>query len=136
MRLSLELVVIAIVILIAAVVIIAFFAMGVSQAGQITDARNQCITTASASCNSVKIMPPTWKIETIRAGNEMWSCDKLTGKHDCGDFGVTGGGVTPITTTAACTGKGYTCEETCQAGKIQQGSCSDNPDPKKKVCCG
>jgi predicted permease len=86
MRLSLELVVIAIVILVVAIVILAFFGMGVQQANQITDARNQCIITASASCQSIGAMPPIWEIETVRVGNDMWSCDELTNKHDCDEF--------------------------------------------------
>ncbi|UCC91287.1 MAG: hypothetical protein JSV39_03145 [Candidatus Aenigmatarchaeota archaeon] len=139
MRLSLELIVIAVVILVVAVVILAFFALGVQQANQLTDARNQCINIASASCNALNVMPPSWSISTIRIKDEVLSCEMLTGKTRCTDFGVTPEETTApadITTTTGCTGNGFSCEEACTAPKMKKGTCGDNADPKKKVCCG
>ncbi len=138
MRLSLELIVIAVVILVVAVVILAFFGMGMQQASQLTDARNQCITMASASCRSINVMPPSWSMPTIRIEDRMFSCETLTGKKKCSEFGVTEETATTavITTMADCKGRGFSCEEACTAPKMEKGTCGGNPDPKKNVCCG
>lgn len=137
MRLSLELLVIAIVILVVAVVIISFFALGMQQANQLMDARNQCITTASASCRSVKVMPPTWEIATVRVGERMMSCKELTDKSECDQLGVTTGGETEVTTPVITTKKqcedgGGECKPNCGT-KRGIGTCSD--DPVNGLCC-
>lgn len=145
MNTTLEIVVVAIILLVMAVVILAFFSQGMNQGQQLTDARNQCITMAAASCQSFKVMPPTWKIATVNTKDGLQSCDQLTQQQygDCSKFGVaaagggTGGGgaVTGILTTSQCiVNSGYTCEAAvCPAGKTPKGAC-DSPD--KKVCCG
>ena len=141
MNMTLELVVVAIILLVMAVVILAFFSQGMNQGQQLTDARNQCITMASASCQSFRVLPPTWKIPTVNTKDGSQSCDQLTQQQygDCSKFGVaaTGGGgaAAGILTTSQCTANsGYTCETTtCPTGKTPKGAC-DSPD--KKVCCG
>lgn len=135
---SLELVVVAIVLLVVAVVILVFFVNGIRPGVDMTDARNQCITMASASCQSFKVMPPTWKIATVNTKDGMKSCDDLTEKQytDCSKFGVAaagGGAATGILTVSQCASSKYTCEAACPTGKFPKGSC-DTPD--KKVCCG
>lgn len=131
MRLSLELVVIIIVILIVAVVILAFFIQGINNADQLMESKNQCIILGSSSCKSLRVLPPTWSFDTIRIGNEMWSCEGLTDIKDCDGFGVNGGGTTPPNTDLECTTQGGTCKTSCDAATEDTiGNCDNN-----KKCC-
>jgi len=150
MRMSLEVVMVAVILLVMAVVLIAFFVNGLRPGVEMTDARNTCITMASASCQSFKAMPPTWSIPTINTKSGLQSCEQITKiGNDCKNFGVTtgggtpaGGGATPggggtgtpITTKAACDNKGGHCQASCiQGSQTQLGTCSDNP--ATGVCC-
>jgi hypothetical protein len=139
MRMALELVVITIVLLVVAVVILMFFTNGMRAGNDMTDARNQCITMASASCKSIKSMPPTWTVPTVTYNGNLETCQAITKiQNDCSAFGVTGGtptgGTTAITTVLQCTTTGYTCEASCTTPKTPKGAC--DADPAKRVCCG
>jgi len=139
MRMALEIVVVTIILLVVAIVILVFFTNGMRAGFDMTEARNQCITMASASCKSLKVLPPTWNVDTINDNGVQKSCKTLTGYNDCSSFGVTGGGATTggtttITTNTQCTTALYTCEASCTAPKTTKGAC--DADPAKKVCCG
>ncbi|MCX6818231.1 MAG: hypothetical protein NTU57_05235 [Candidatus Aenigmarchaeota archaeon] len=143
MRMALEIVVVTIILLVVAIVVLMFFANGMRAGVDMTDARNQCITMASASCKSLKVLPPTWFVPTVTVEGKTApeSCDDITegAYKDCSKFGVTGGGATTggtttITTNTQCTTALYTCEASCTAPKTQKGTC--DADPAKKACCG
>ena len=89
MRLSLELIVIAIVILVVAVVVLAIFGGTMERNKQLTDIKASCIQMGSASCKSMGELPPTWKIQKLHYGNKMETCEEITGISDCSGFGVT-----------------------------------------------
>lgn len=142
MRMALEIVVVTIILLVVALVIIVFFVKGLQPGVDMTDARNSCITTATASCRSLKTMPPTWSIPTISTKDgPPQSCQQATGYgNDCSNFGVTGGGAqsgggSAATTSAQCAANKDTCMAVCAYPLSQQrGECSDNPT--NKICCG
>lgn len=81
MRLALELVVTAIIILVVAIVVLAIFGGGISQLGSVTDARASCINQGKWSCETSGVMPAGWDTITVfRQGNEAKTCKDLTGQ--------------------------------------------------------
>lgn len=118
MRISLELVVVMVVILVAAVVTITFFGVGVEQGSQMLDAEASCINMATVSCNTFNELPPTWSSQKIRYGKTMETCAGITGKGDC----------TTFKQGNRCTG---VCKDTaCDAKEVLPGICD-----KGKYCC-
>ena len=65
MRMSLELVVIAIVILVVALVMLTIFASGIAPLGNLANARTACINAGSSACVTTGQAPFNWKTESI-----------------------------------------------------------------------
>ncbi|MCK4715128.1 MAG: hypothetical protein KAT35_06105 [Candidatus Aenigmarchaeota archaeon] len=80
---SLVIVVAAIVILIVALIILTIFGVGVTPMRSITDARSQCFTQGSISCQTAGSPPITWNSPSVMVNNVMMSCSLATGCTDC-----------------------------------------------------
>ena len=81
MRLSLELVVIAIVILVVALVVLTIFGGGMTQFGPITNARNSCYNAGKWSCQTAGTVPNTWAREPVGPNGE--TCKQLLPACEC-----------------------------------------------------
>lgn len=79
---------IAIVILVTAVVLLGIFSQGVSNADQIANVEAQCRQTGYASCATLQQLPPTWSTQKLKYGNDMQTCQQITGISECSGFGV------------------------------------------------
>lgn len=73
MRLSLELVVIAIVILVVALVVLTIFGSVIPRFGTMTDFTNYCSSTGRLSCESTGLEPINWKMNE-NVGGQMTTC--------------------------------------------------------------
>ena len=82
MRLSLELVVIAIVILVVALVLLTIFGIGITPFGSITDFKNNCISTGRLACETVGAAPFTWG-HTVNVAGQQTSCAAELGGFPC-----------------------------------------------------
>ncbi len=86
MRISLELIVIAIIILIVAVVALTIFGGGIGQFGSATDARSNCLNQGKWSCETSGTLPAGWEVIPVlkQGGQEDWkTCYQLVGEMDC-----------------------------------------------------
>ena len=70
MRISLELVVIAIVILVVALVMLTIFSQGMLQLGPITTAKNNCNRIAVSTCSATGTVPSTWTTDRVGPNGE------------------------------------------------------------------
>ncbi len=70
MRLSLELVVIAIVILVVALVMLTIFGSTMWQLGPLTNARNNCERAGRWSCETAGMVPDTWARDSVGPNGE------------------------------------------------------------------
>ena len=87
MRMSLEMVVIAIIIMVVAVVVLTIFGGGIGQFGIATDARANCLNQGKWSCETSGAMPAGWeKIHVFRQGEQSnWkTCEELVPSGDKG----------------------------------------------------
>ena len=88
-RMSLELVVTAIVILVVALVMLTIFGTGMIGVADMSTARSQCANEGGASCRATGQLPPTWAVKTksVRATGsndvKLASCQELIGSG-CG----------------------------------------------------
>ena len=82
MRMSLELVVVAIVILVVALVMLTIFAAGITPMGDLTNARTTCLNTGSSSCVTTGQAPFNWKTASIPTTED--AAGKITYKS-CAD---------------------------------------------------
>jgi len=84
MRMSLELIVVAIIILVVSIVVLTIFGGGISQFGTATDARSNCLNQGKWSCETSGSMPAGWDtIHVYREGDDTtkWkTCGDLVGK--------------------------------------------------------
>jgi hypothetical protein len=64
-RMSLELVVVAIVILVVALVVLTIFGTGIAPIADITTAKSQCSQAGAATCSSIGQLPGTWNAKTV-----------------------------------------------------------------------
>lgn len=97
---SLVIVVAAIVILIVALVVLTVFGVGITPMRTITDAKSNCLTQGSISCQVAGSPPLTWNSPSVMVNNALMSCSLATGCSDCkcilgGGTGVSG--ARPIT---------------------------------------
>lgn len=86
MHTSLVIVVAAIVILITALVLVTIFGVGIGQVASITQAKNNCITQALASCRATNALPITWDYPmSVTEGGQQTqqSCRELTVYNRC-----------------------------------------------------
>ncbi|MCD6590623.1 MAG: hypothetical protein J7K72_01490 [Candidatus Aenigmarchaeota archaeon] len=121
MRLSLELLVIASVILIVATVVILIFGRGIQQGSSMLNARSNCINIGSSSCRSIGVLPPTWSTPMVTVDGKPMSCQELTGREDCKDFGV----------EPSCEKAGGVCKKACESGEEEiAGQCGSG-----QKCC-
>jgi hypothetical protein len=81
MRLSLELVVIAIVILVVALVVLTIFGGGMLQFGPLVSARNNCINAGKWSCQTAGMVPDTWARDPVGPNGE--TCAMLLPACQC-----------------------------------------------------
>lgn len=70
MRLSLELVVIAIVILVVALVMLTIFGMGILQLDPLLNAKNNCNNAGKISCETAGTVPNTWVVGRVGPDGE------------------------------------------------------------------
>ena len=82
MRISLELIIITIVVLITALVVITLFSSGINKASTLTSARGTCIQQAASACKSMNTLPPTWDVPTynveLQGGvKQLLSCKEI-----------------------------------------------------------
>ncbi|MCD6590624.1 MAG: hypothetical protein J7K72_01495 [Candidatus Aenigmarchaeota archaeon] len=75
MRLSLELVVIAIVILVVALVVLTMFGGSMGHLGTLTAAKNNCMRTGEFSCKSTGNYPSGWTTDKVGPNGE--TCSEL-----------------------------------------------------------
>ncbi|UCC91289.1 MAG: hypothetical protein JSV39_03155 [Candidatus Aenigmatarchaeota archaeon] len=87
MRISLELIVIAIIILVVAVVALTIFGGGIGQFGMATDARSNCLNQGKWSCETSGALPDGWDtIYVFKQGEKKdWKtcADLVSGGRDC-----------------------------------------------------
>jgi hypothetical protein len=111
MRISLELIVIAIIILVVAVVALTIFGGGIGQFGMATDARSNCLNQGKWSCETSGALPAGW--ETIyvfkQGAKENWQtcADLVAGGKECCDSTIAelpDGAGTYVKHTWACGG--------------------------------
>ena len=81
MRLSLELVVIAIVILVVAIVVLTIFGGGIIQLQPVINARNNCNTAGELSCKTAGILPDGWARDQVGPSGE--TCAALLPTCQC-----------------------------------------------------
>ena len=84
---TLMIIVTAIVVLVAALIVLSIFGQGIGPMLDITQARNVCIQEASATCQAVHTMPPTWDTAT-KTYNENGktvtkTCKNIPGLGSC-----------------------------------------------------
>lgn len=78
MRMSLELVVVAIVILVVALVVLAIFSSVIPRFATITDLKNFCGSTGKLSCEAAGMEPFNWK-QNENVGGQMTTCLNIMG---------------------------------------------------------
>jgi hypothetical protein len=81
MRLSLELVVIAIVILVVALVVLTIFGGGIGQFGPLVSARNNCNNAGKWSCQTAGTVPDGWARDSVGPSGE--TCAALLPTCQC-----------------------------------------------------
>jgi len=88
MRVSILIVVSAIVILIIALVLLTIFSTGISPVGTITGAQSQCAQIGRSTCAASGTLPANWAIPTMRVTMEgetrLVSCAYLM-RNTCGE---------------------------------------------------
>ena len=82
MRESLELVIIAITLLVAALVVLTIFGSGMSLFGNLTSFKTSCITTGQVACTSGGSEPATWH-QRVNVGGEQKSCSDIATFSAC-----------------------------------------------------
>ncbi|MEM5871934.1 MAG: hypothetical protein QW051_03610 [Candidatus Aenigmatarchaeota archaeon] len=81
MRTELELVIIAIMLIVAALVILTIFGGGIRGVGDIASARSQCINSGRSSCQTTGFAPFNWNSKTIQTPEgDYKSCRDLVGE--------------------------------------------------------
>jgi hypothetical protein len=100
MRISLEIVVIAIIILVVAIVVLTIFGGGIGQFGTATDARASCLNQGKWSCETTGILPATWNTVPVFTGsdNVAKTCEALASGCEC----LRAGDATDIRYTWTC----------------------------------
>ena len=84
MRESLELVIIAITLLVAALVVLTIFGGGMGQLSQITNAQNVCKQNLALSCSTAGQKPSTWSTATVFTENGVGkTCATLLPNCNC-----------------------------------------------------
>jgi len=90
MRISLELVVVAVVILVVALVLLTIFASGMNQITPVVAAKNNCEAAGRLSCSTAGQLPGTWYSEGVGPNGESCgtllpgcTCDSSTGVFVC-----------------------------------------------------
>ena len=73
MRMSLELVVVAIVLLVVALVVLTIFGSVIPRFGTMTDFSNYCASTGRLSCEAAGMEPINWKLDE-NVGGQMTTC--------------------------------------------------------------
>lgn len=78
MRTELELVIIAIMLLVAALVVLTIFAGGLGPFGTLTNARSSCANAGKSSCETSGIAPFNWETKSIQKPDGTYtSCADL-----------------------------------------------------------
>jgi hypothetical protein len=78
MRTELELVIIAIMLLVAALVVLTIFAGGMRPFGDITSARSSCLNSGKSSCETSGVSPFNWATKSIMKPDGTYtSCAEL-----------------------------------------------------------
>ncbi len=80
---SLVIVVAAIVILIVALVVLTIFGVGIQTFSTMVQAESFCVAQCQSSCTITNIMPPTWKADSVKVGNDIKSCEVVVGVGTC-----------------------------------------------------
>ncbi|MCD6590625.1 MAG: hypothetical protein J7K72_01500 [Candidatus Aenigmarchaeota archaeon] len=81
MRLAMEVVLIAVVLLVVAAVVLSIFSGGMGSFGGVSSARNQCWNMAKYSCEAGGSAPPGWDTNVVfKTGDKTYTCKDLTGK--------------------------------------------------------
>jgi sensor histidine kinase regulating citrate/malate metabolism len=88
MKMTIELLIAAIVILIVALVVLTIFGTGIGQMSSITDLQNSCRNQAMSTCRATCELPVGWKEINYRLadGSTKTCADALSGKTTCNDF--------------------------------------------------
>jgi hypothetical protein len=79
-RMSLELVVVAIVVLVVALVILTIFGTGIGPFGAFSSTQNLCTTQFTTTCQSTGIVPSDWSVPKYTVGNDKLSCAGIMSK--------------------------------------------------------
>ncbi len=116
-----ELLVIVIVLLVVAIVVLAIFTTGILNIGPWIDVSANCMNMGSSVCRSMGVLPPTWSTQKMRYGNQMQTCEQITGIKDCSGFGI-----------PKCPG---TCKDKCDLATETQVPPNQGTCDIGKVCC-
>ena len=87
MRTELELVIIAIMLLVGALVILTMFGGGMGQLGQITNAQNVCRQNFELSCRTTGQLPSTWSTAVVFTENGVGKTCANIVNCNCGSDG-------------------------------------------------
>jgi hypothetical protein len=80
MRTELELVIIAIMLIVAALVVLTIFGGGMSQFGNLANAKANCINSGKTSCETTGMTPFNWNTKNIQKPDGGYtSCSELVG---------------------------------------------------------
>jgi len=82
MNTSLEIVVVAIILLVVALVLLTIFGSGITPIANLTSFQNSCRTTGKVSCEGGGIQPVTWA-QQVTIGNVPKSCENLMPWNTC-----------------------------------------------------
>lgn len=92
MRVSILIVVSAIVILVIALVLLTIFSTGIGPIGTITGAKSQCAQVGRTTCSATGTLPANWAIPTMRVSDGgqtvVRSCAYLMMDMSCGSAGT------------------------------------------------
>ena len=124
MRMSLEITIIAIILLVIAAVLITIFVNGINNTRPMSDAHATCVNSGFSICKSLGVMPPTWTTQKYTYNGKLQTCSEITGMNDCSALGVK---------TGCQDTTGQTCKDSCDATKGElpgTGTCDAD-----KICC-
>ena len=76
-------VVAAVVIIIAALVILTIFSMGITPVSTMTELRSQCIIQGVYNCQATGNLPPTWNSPSVMVDGVLMSCREATDYDSC-----------------------------------------------------
>lgn len=122
MRMSLEITIIAIILLVVAAVLITIFVSGINNTRPFYDARANCFSSGFSICKSLAVMPPTWTTQKYTYNGNLQTCSEITAMNDCAALGVK---------TGCQDTTGQTCKDKCDAGELPGAGTCDG----KLVCC-